>query len=200
MHNKSGPPRPARQGQPRGSTARPCRAAFDQARALRSQHPLPFGRYKLEEALRQLRKYADTAEAIRRLITGMDRAKADDLIGECVASERATWLKRLPAAIADLLGHNVVPAVEALDGDRLPRARIEALIDDTQRVVDRLVARCEDVHAQIQPSIEQEYAAMRSGRSLVAALVADAIALVEDQLALADRYRLRVVRSDGTAA
>jgi len=81
----------------------PCRAAFDASRASRGEHPLHAGRYKLEEAYRDLLRARKTLVSIADGITGRAKRKVGQSFGSCTTDDKAHFLKGLPKFVASCL-------------------------------------------------------------------------------------------------
>jgi hypothetical protein len=139
----------------------PCHDAFNAAQKRRARYPLSSGRYKLEEAknrLNQLHKLVTTVAD--RVGTGCKFGETESL-GPCMAYERGTYLKGIPAQLADLLGYTILPAIAALDGDGVPKAEVQRLLSRAKTDAQHLIANCEAVRLRLKGGIKHEYGAMR---------------------------------------
>lgn len=179
----------------RPATEGKCRQTFVEAGEKRKAYPLKSGAYKLGEARRALEQQLETVKAIELIVLMKSRPHSDELLGCCVAGERASWIKSVPNSIAEIFGYLVIPGVQALSGDSVPRGRVSCLLDHARAESARIVAGCDEVLTLVRPSIEHEYTAMRRGRSLITSLLLDAVALIEAALTQAEHYELRVVRT-----
>lgn len=99
-----------------------CYTTFDQATDERSQFPLNAGIYKLRDALRGFEKIEANTEQATRFVNG------EGYYGEFSSKELAdAWIRNVPVQIAQILGHDVVPAMAALVGDGVPTDAVELL-------------------------------------------------------------------------
>lgn len=154
-----------------------CHEIADVARANRTKYPLSAGRYKLKEAEDTLNAWRVLVlEIAKRLRT---KAKFDETecLGPCLTNERGTYLKSIPARLAELIGHNILPAIAALEGDGLPKAEVQHLLSRAEADAQRLLDDCEAVRLRLKAEIKHEYRAMRLGESLLLGLFVQAEAL-----------------------
>jgi hypothetical protein len=151
-----------------------CHQLFDTARAKRKAQPLPSGRLKLDEAedrINQLHELVTTiAERVR---TGGKFGETENL-GPCMATERGTYLKGIPAQLAELLGYTILPAIAALEGDGVPKAEVQRLLSRAETDAQRLIDECEALRLSLKDGIKHEYDAMRRGESELLRLLATA--------------------------
>ena len=157
----------------------PCRAAFDASRALRQEHPLDAGCYKLEEAYRDLLRARKTVVSIAEGITGRAKYKVGQSLGSCTTDDKAHFLKGLPKAVASLLGGQILPGIVALDGDGVSKATVRDLATSANRTAQTILEECDMVHRILAGGIQREYDAMRRGSSYVIDLLDQALALTE---------------------
>ena len=144
----------------------PCQDAFYAARMARRQFPLTQGVYKLRESQCIIRAMHDSLDAIESLICHRVHYPHTAALGPCCTTEdKASWMKRVPIQIGDLLGYSILPAIEALSGDGLSIGDVERELHSAQPAVEQVLQECDAVHARIKRSIEQEYTWMRQGRS-----------------------------------
>jgi hypothetical protein len=154
-----------------------CNEIFNAARANRANHPLTSGQYKLREAEDTLNAWRVLVlEIAKRLRT---KAKLDETecLGPCLTTERGTYLKSIPARLAELIGHNILPAIAALEGDGLPKADVQRLLSLAETDAQRLLDDCEALRLRLRGGIKHEYRAMRRGESLLLGLLVKAEAL-----------------------
>ena len=138
-----------------------CHAIFNAAQVQRAKYPLTKGQYKLDEAeqaINQLQKLVTTVA--KRVRTGGKFGETENL-GPCMADERGTYLKGIPAQLAELLGYTILPAIAALEGDGVPKAEVQRLLIRAETDAQRLLAECEAARARLNGGIDHEYAAMR---------------------------------------
>ena len=138
-----------------------CHDIFITARAERAKYPLTKGQYKLDEgeqAINQLLKLVTTIA--KRVRTGGKFGETENL-GPCMADERGTYLKGIPAQLAELLGYTILPAIAALEGDGVPKAEVQRLLSRAETDAQRLIDECEALRLRLKGGIEREYRAMR---------------------------------------
>lgn len=142
-----------------------CNDIFNAARAERAKYPLSAGRYKLREAEDTLNAWRELVlEIAKRLRTG---AKFDQIesLGPCMAAERGTYLKGIPAQLAELLGYTILPAIAALEGDGVSKAEVQRLQSRAETDARRLIDGCEALRLRLKGGIKDQYGAMRRGES-----------------------------------
>jgi hypothetical protein len=142
-----------------------CHDIFDTAREMRKAHPLSSGRFKLDEAqdrINQLQKLVTTVAD--RLHAGGKFGENENL-GPCMATERGTYLKGIPAQLAELLGYTILPAIAALEGDGVPKAEVQRLLSRAETNAQRLIDDFEALRLRLKGGIKHEYDAMRRGKS-----------------------------------
>lgn len=157
----------------------PCRAAFDASRALRREHPLRAGRYKLEEAHRDLLRMRKTVVLIADGITGRSKHMVGQSLGSCTTDDKAHFLKGLPKAVASLLGGQILPGIVALEGDGVSKATVRDLTTSADRTALALLEECDMVHSILAGGIQREYDAMRRGSSYALDLLDQALEVAE---------------------
>ena len=78
-----------------------------------------------------------------------------------MADERGTYLKSLPARLAERIGYDILPGIAALEGDGVPKAEVQRLVRRAETDAQRLIAECEALRLRLKGGIEHEYRAMR---------------------------------------
>jgi hypothetical protein len=142
-----------------------CHDIFKTARAERAQYPLTEGRYKLEEALRAIKRWQDLVTTIEaRVRNGGTFGEAENL-GPCMAVNRGPYLKGIPGRLARLIGYDILPAIAALDGDGVPKEEVQRLLRQAETVAQRLLDDCEAARLRLKGGIKHEYEAMKRGQS-----------------------------------
>ena len=91
-------------------------SAYTAKRDARQQHPLNAGRYKLKDALFIIDRHIGT---IKNSMRGFPPGT---LLGSCVAGEEKAYIPQMIFYLAENIGYNIEPAIEAL--------RLEHLTDD----------------------------------------------------------------------
>ena len=157
-----------------------CHAIFNAAQVQRAKYPLTKGRYKLDEAeqaINQLQKLVTTVA--KRVRTGGKFGETENL-GPCMADERGTYLKGIPAQLAELLGYTILPAIAALEGDGVPKAEVQRLLIRAETDAQRLINDCEALRLRLNAGIKHEYDAMRRGESELLSLLDGIKVLAQD--------------------
>lgn len=142
-----------------------CHEIFNAARANRDAHPLTSGQYKLNEAKNEIDRYRTLVTTIAEQVRKGGTFTETECLGPCMATERGTYLKSIPARLAELIGNNILPAIAALEGDGLPKAEVQRLLSRAETVAQRLLDECEVVRLRLKAGIKHEYDAMRRGES-----------------------------------
>lgn len=156
-----------------------CHDIFNTARAERAKYPLTSGQYKLDEAIKTIDRWRDLVATISDRVRTGGKFGADENLGPCMADEREDYLKALPALIAELIGKKILPAIAALEGDGVPRAKVQRLLRQAETDVQRLLAECEALRHRIQGGTNQKHRLMRQGLSDLYGLLSDARALAK---------------------
>ena len=140
-----------------------CDDICNAARAERANHPLRSGRDKLEEARQEIAAWRELVLTVTaRLRTG-GNFRTDENLGPCMAQERGTYLKGLPARLARLIGYKILPGIAALSGDGVPPAEVECLLRRAETDAHHLIADCKSLQLRLKGGIGREYQAMRKG-------------------------------------
>jgi hypothetical protein len=160
-------------------TTTSCHDIFNTARAKRTNHPLTMGQYKLHEAERAINKWRDLVMTVATRIQIGGKFRASEIIGPCMANERGTYLKSIPALLAELIGYYILPAIAALEGDGVSKSEVQRLLSHAETDAKRLIADCEAIRLRLKGGIKQEYDAMRQGQSHLIDLIDDALALAK---------------------
>jgi hypothetical protein len=108
--------------------------------------------------------HALVATIAERVRAGGKLGETENL-GPCMAHERGAYLKGIPAQLAELIGHTILPAIAALEGDGVPKAEVQRLLSRAETDARRVLAECEAVRQTLKGGIQREYDAMRRGES-----------------------------------
>lgn len=153
-----------------------CFDAFQKGQQERARYPLRSGLYKLREARRDLIESLDLLDDIRNTYPRV------------VQGARGR-LKSLPKLIAHELGWNIVPAVEALTGDKLPSALVKNLESYARGEANALLPRLDELHDHLSsPGIDLEIFRIKCDNSGLERLLTDAVRLIDRVLAAAAVY------------
>ena len=167
-----------------------ARAIFRDARAKRLKER-PFDRISAYK----IRKSRDNIEHELRVVLGLEAylsAKPSHrnpyvLVG-CTPEDKAERLKKIPRAIATELGENLIPAIEALHVEGIPRQDVDAFVASIQSSVFRLLDDCDEVMAVTARSIRDEYSAVRIGTSGSEETCRDALRIADAAMDFAKKY------------
>jgi hypothetical protein len=161
-------------------TIETCHQAFQRGLDDRKAYTLSSGARRLREALDGPQRVRETinniAEALR---FKRYRSSYPRPLGSCTSEEKATWLKSVPAMLANELGYNTVPAIRALRLDGVPDHVIRSCIDKAKKAVSAIIDQCEDVRITLSYDIRSEYTRLRAGESTVLPLVQSVEDLIE---------------------
>jgi hypothetical protein len=156
-----------------------CHDILDAARAQRTKYPLTKGRYKLDEARHTIDRWRATIETITERTQGGSGFGATENLGPCMAEERGTYLKSIPARLAERIGYDILPAIAALEGDGVPKTEVQRLVHRAETDAQRLIAECEAARLRLKAGINHEYDVMRRSESFLLGLLDAANALVK---------------------
>jgi hypothetical protein len=154
-----------------------CHDIFNAARAQRAKYPLASGLYKLREAEHAIEDWRRLVNTIAERTQGGSGFGATENLGPCMSYERGTYLKSIPARLAERIGYNILPGIAALEGDGVPKAEVQHLLRRAETDAHRLIAECEALRLRLKGGIEHEYCAVRQGESHLSRLLEDARAL-----------------------
>ena len=158
-----------------------CTEIFNQRKSERTHHPMPFGRYKLKEALDRLKR---------------DYENIDDMMGShndtfkpknytcCTDEDKAIWLKKVPNGIAERFGWEVIPSIDALIGDGITTSEINKIKSIYVPRIENLVNDCEKTRRKISKNIDIEYNNWKKERSDIQPLLNESISIVEEILTI----------------
>ena len=96
-----------------------------------------------------------------------------------MTNERGTYLKSIPAYLAELIGYHILPAIGALEGDGVFKAEVQRLLSHAETDAKRLIADCEAIRLRLKGGIKQEYEAMRHDARQLIDLIDDALLLAK---------------------
>lgn len=142
-----------------------CHDIFDTAREKRKAHPLAAGRYKLEEAMHIIDRWCDLIATIAERVRRGGKFGETENLGPCMANERGTYLRSIPAQLAELLGYTILPAIAALESDDVPKVEVQRLLSRAEADAQRLIDDSEALRLRLKGGIKNEYEAMRRGES-----------------------------------
>ncbi len=137
----------------------------------------PFDRisaYKVRESRDNIIRVISTLNEIISVVSSGETHSVPILLGGCTTEDKAIWLKDLPGNLAEELGGNLIPAIQALDVEGVPEAAIDSFIHSIKGDVCQLLKDCDAVQAATSRSISGEYALMKAGQSEMLRICNDA--------------------------
>ena len=160
-----------------------CYDSFQRGQLERQTRPLPYGKYKLLELLRNLRACQKEVITIGDVVSG--RA-APNALRCCTIDEKAWWLKSLPLNVAYWLGRDLLPGFKALVGDGVSAQRVSSAYPAIRQPTMECVSRLEFLRSNVLSCVKNEYAVARHGISMVAPVVGEAAYIAEQALSVLD--------------
>jgi hypothetical protein len=155
-----------------------CLGEFRRGRRERARFPLRSGIYKLREVRRRL---AESLSLMSEVCMSVELNRTSTSARAPQGTRGA--LQRLPKVIAHELGRNIIPAVEALVGDDVPRTMAKALAKHARVEANALVRRCDDLNDDFtRHRIDVELVRMKYDRSVLEQLLTDAVGLIDKVL------------------
>jgi hypothetical protein len=148
-----------------------CRDAFNAAQERRTRVPLRAGLYKIREAMAELDRMADTVGAIAHRFQSRKGFQPNEPLGGCSSDDKDAYVLAIPLHIADSLGYDMLPGVEALGGDGWPQDMVANAIELARSEVRYVLGECERVHTQLRKNLAGEYGAMTQGQSELLSLL-----------------------------
>jgi|TARA_R110000822_G_scaffold28413_6_gene84520 hypothetical protein len=172
-------------------TKLPCRLEFNRAQKLRAQYQLKTGRYKLEEADKELSKYLSSFDKIVDYRNGKNRQPYGQVdLGGFLACEMHTRLRNIPTFLSDLTAYKVLPGCKALTGDGVPAAKVELQYGNLTSFSNLFVADCDDAHRLLKGPITEEYTRLEDGSSNLIWLTKSLKSRVEALLVFCEREKV----------
>lgn len=162
----------------------PSREAFAEAATKRQGYPLSTGRYKLRECQNRLNRVKHTVNAIGDYWVGRSAHSAGSSLGCCMTYEAATWLKRLPMHLAEMLAYDVLPAIEALTGDGIANSDVRRKLNIVQGRVQGVLNVCDAYHARLKQGIAKKPDEVQRDLSGLIRLIDEIEDILNDALAL----------------
>ena len=103
-------------------------------------------------------------------------------LGSCLSDEMDGYLQHTPSMVAEILGHDVRPAIAALEGDGLSPDEVQSLLRSGTNWINNILRECDRLHRRLESNVKREVRAIKSGKSPLYKLVSDAERLIEDYL------------------
>lgn len=155
---------------------------FQNAQKRRASYPLRSGEYKLEETHHQLKSLAEEVRRIATMKNNPRNSEYKHRLRHCTSEDCANWLKGVTNTIADLMGYNVLPAIDALVGDGISNADAEQIKSKVFHRINELVWACDSAQRVLKQGISVEYGNFKRGDSILAGLADEAESIVNDVL------------------
>lgn len=121
---------------------------YNHARKFRAKHPLPHGKYKLDEADRACDRLLCDLRAVGEYIRNPDGVF--EATG-CRPNDYKQWLESIPAVLADLIGSTIEPAVYALQNDEADPHCVATTKDYIAQAIPKLLSDLERAHMTKAP-------------------------------------------------
>jgi hypothetical protein len=144
-----------------------------------TRYPLAYGRYKLVEARHWLNRAGRNIDLMMKDFDNLYRKRT--YLG-CTVDDRSTWLKHTPLDVAEGLGYEVVPGIDALLGDGVSLITVNNIKAKVLPEINQLVVNCDQVRNQISKNIKVEYRCWQQQNSLVKPLTIKAVTIIDEIL------------------
>ncbi|BDW86633.1 hypothetical protein [Roseicyclus marinus] len=177
-------------------TVRSCRRAFEKGQADRRAHPLTSGAYKLRDVIDSLTKDLAAINEIRDYLLNRKGYARPAYLVRCTSDDMAIWLKGLPEDLAHQFGYDVLPAIDALQGDGVPHLYVDAAVRQFTRRIHVYVDDCEIQRIRLKSGIAGEYASIRSGYSDLYGLITNGLRITHDALQVSDQNKSSLSAAD----
>lgn len=155
---------------------------FQSAQQRRACHPLRSGEYKLKETHNQLKSISDEVRRIADMKNNSRNPEYKKRLRHCTSEDCGNWLKGLPKTIAELMGYNVLPAIDALVGDGISNEDAQQIKSGVLTRINDLVRGCDSAKRLLKGGISIEYNNFKRGDSILAELTDEAESIVDDIL------------------
>ena len=144
-----------------------------------ARYPLANGRYKLVEVRHWLNR---ACRNIDLMMKNFDNPYGKRKYLGCTVDDRSTWLKHTPLDVAEGLGYEVVPGIDALLGDGVSLTTVNNIKAKVLPEINQLLVDCDVVRNQISKSIKVEYSCWQQQSSLVKPLTTKAVKIIDEIL------------------
>ena len=153
----------------------------------------PFDRisaYKIRESHHNISRMIDTLNEIIAVVSSGETHSVPILLGGCTTEDKSIWLKDLAGNLAEELGYNLIPAIQALNVEGVPEAAIDRFIQPIKADVCQLLKDCDAMQTETGLSIKGEYARMKAGCSEMLRICTGALRIAYQAVALCDTHRV----------
>jgi hypothetical protein len=151
----------------------------------------PFDRisaYKIRESHHNISRMNNTLNEIIAVVSSGETHSVPILLGGCTTEDKSIWLKDLPGNLAEELGYNLIPAIQALNVEGVPEAAIDCFIQSIKADVCQLLKDCGALQADTGLSVKREYARMKVGCSEMLRICNEALAIADQSVSLCDTH------------
>ena len=156
-----------------------------------SNHPFDrISAYKVRESRDNIIRMINTLNEIIAVVSSGETHSVPILLGGCTTEDKSIWLKDLPGNLAEELGYNLIPAIQALNVEGVPQATIDRCIQSIKGGVCQLLKDCDALQADTGLTVKREYARMKAGCSEMLRICNDALVIVDQAVALCDTHRV----------
>lgn len=171
-------------------TQQPSREIFIEAMKERVTNR-PFVRisaYKVRESRGNIENELRVVHSIAHFVSTPPRSRNRYALVSCTPEDKAQRFKDIPRIIAQEFGQNLIPAIEALHVEGVPRADIKAFVATLKPLVNKLLKDCDAVRAVNNLSVRPEYGALKNGTSLSQPLCQDALRIADAAVDFAKKH------------
>lgn len=159
------------------------RENFETGRRARAESPLHSGLYKLIEVRRYPNRVLDVLDEL--MAAKRNKQPFYILYGDSPKTWATGWLKEL----AYRMGKDLVPSIEALTGDGLPKTALQHHLAGLRQQEQDLLSALENAHWELQSwGIKHEYELWETGRSVLLEPSVNFLAMTEVGLRLVDKH------------
>jgi hypothetical protein len=169
-----------------------CQAIFRSSMRER-ETSYPFAQisaYKVRESRDNLQRECAVVASIAEYLRARPSDRRGSTLLGCTEEDKAHRLKRTPHIIARELGYNLIPAIEALTLEGIPREDIDAFLATIKPRVQQLVSDCDAARTAISRSIQGEYARMKAGNSDLMRICNEALDIADLAVEFCERHRV----------
>ena len=151
----------------------------------------PFDRisaYKIRESRDNIEHELRVVLGLEAYLSARPSSRNPHVLVGCTPEDKAQRLKKIPRVIATELGENLIPAIEALHVEGIPKQDVDAFVASLKSSVFRLLGDCDDVMAVTAKSIRDEYSAIRIGTSGSEQICRDALRIADAAIDFAKKH------------
>ena len=151
----------------------------------------PFDRisaYKIRESRDNIEHELRVVLGLEAYLSARPSSRNPYVLVGCTPEDKSQRLKKIPRVIARELGENLIPAVQALHVEGIPKKDVDAFVAILKPLVNKLLLDCDDVLAVTARSIKDEYGAVRNGTSGSEQICRDALRIADAAMDFAKRH------------